>query len=370
MKKLLGILFAALLLAAVLPVVASAASSGTCGQNMTWVLDDDGKLSISGTGAMTSHPWTASEVKKVVIEEGVTNIGSSAFAGCSELTSVIIPENVVNIGDYAFQDCKKLAEITIPNGTIKLGEYVFYNCTALKDIQIADSVTSLGYSVFSGCSSLIEITLPKGLTTLLSADSHNYDSRGQFYGCYSLKRVIFPDDITSISYYSVPSSTSAQLIVRAGSTTATTLSKLTNGNSQKLTSLDSPDFRWKQTVDGDGNASLTITAYVGTDKQVSVPAIIDDAEVTALNDNFFKDNTTITRVSLPITLTSIGNYAFSGCTALQQVDLPDYLERIGNYAFQNCSRLDNVVLSEELTDLGAGAFTTAPALAPFACRAA
>ena len=97
MKKLLGVLFATLLIAALLPVVACAASSGTCGDNLTWALDDEGTLTISGTGEMwgysitsvsgsyiTTAPWGkhTANLKAIVIESGVTTIGDFAFCNC------------------------------------------------------------------------------------------------------------------------------------------------------------------------------------------------------------------------------------------------------------------------------------------------
>ena len=88
-----------------------AESSGTCGENLTWTLSDDGVLTISGTGAMTNYYgygdfalwyYTSSSIKSVVIEDGITRIGDFAFYECSSLTSVTIPNSVTSIGDYAF----------------------------------------------------------------------------------------------------------------------------------------------------------------------------------------------------------------------------------------------------------------------------
>lgn len=91
---------------------------GTCGENLTWVLDDEGTLTISGTDAMTNFafgesPWYRNAaIKNVVIEEGVTSIGDDAFDGCTELTSVAIPASVTAIGDLAFIDCNNLEDVT------------------------------------------------------------------------------------------------------------------------------------------------------------------------------------------------------------------------------------------------------------------
>ena len=122
-------------------------ASGTCGaegnngDNLTWILDDEGVLTISGTGAMASWNWKGSpwyankdKIESVVIEDGVTSIGANAFDGCSGLTSITIPSSVTSIGEHAFYGCSGLTSITIPN-----------------------SVTSIGTSAFSGCSGLTRV---------------------------------------------------------------------------------------------------------------------------------------------------------------------------------------------------------------------
>ena len=122
-------------------------ASGTCGaegnngDNLTWILDDEGVLTISGTGAMASWNWKGSpwyankdKIESVVIEDGVTSIGANAFDGCSGLTSITIPSSVTSIGEYTFYGCSGLTSITIPN-----------------------SVTSIGTSAFSGCSGLTRV---------------------------------------------------------------------------------------------------------------------------------------------------------------------------------------------------------------------
>ncbi len=101
---------------------------GTCGENMTWILDDEGTLTISGTGAMTNSvfgesPWYGNTaIKNVIIEEGVTSIGDDAFDGCTELTSVAIPDSVTAIGDLAFFECDSLTNVTYCGTSEQWGE--------------------------------------------------------------------------------------------------------------------------------------------------------------------------------------------------------------------------------------------------------
>lgn len=117
-KKLLSMVFVLFMLCAVMPVIANAATSGNCGangDNVTWTLDDEGTLTINGEGDMKDYtsypggsyaPWhdNCLSVKKVVIDQGVTHIGCSAFYGCIDLTSITIPGSVISIGERAFGD--------------------------------------------------------------------------------------------------------------------------------------------------------------------------------------------------------------------------------------------------------------------------
>ena len=182
---------------ALLPIMASADDSGTCGDNLTWSYIAATKtLSISGTGAMsynyTSCPWLSyrNNIQNVIIEYGVTYISVYAFQGCSGLTSVTIPNSVTSIGDYAFKDCKSLASITIPNSVASIGRGAFdgtgwynnqpdglmyigmvaykYKGTMPNNtfIQIKDGTTGIAGYAFDGCSGLTSISIPNSVTSI------------------------------------------------------------------------------------------------------------------------------------------------------------------------------------------------------------
>ncbi|MFR1848709.1 MAG: leucine-rich repeat domain-containing protein, partial [Hominilimicola sp.] len=148
-KRILSMMLALSMMVSFMPIIASAATSGTCGDNLTWKLDN-GTLTISGTGEMKNYsgnlnqsaPWHSNikSIKSVVIEKGVTNIGDYAFSWCNSLTSITIPNSVISIGRDAFDNCSSLTSITIPN-----------------------SITSIGYGAFEACSGLTSVTIPNSL---------------------------------------------------------------------------------------------------------------------------------------------------------------------------------------------------------------
>ena len=200
MKKvlvLLALLAAACGLLAFSAAAESAAASGICGENLTWTLDAAGTLTVSGTGAMEDYhfyndaPWYQSRdsIKAVVIENGVTTIGDSAFEDCSSLTSITIPEGVTTIGGRAFEDCTSLSSITIPEGITTIGDRAFDGCSSLTGITLPESVTAIGEDALSGCSSLTSITIPEGVTTI---------GGSAFWSCDSLTSINIPESVTTI----------------------------------------------------------------------------------------------------------------------------------------------------------------------------
>ena len=173
--------------------------SGSCGKNVNYELYDDYTLRIFGSGRMTNFdhisdyvgsnaPWDKG-IKSVVIEDGVTRIGSHAFQGCSSLTEVIIPNSVTSIGHEAFRDCWALAKIDIPNSVTSIGTAAFQSCISLAEVNLPNGLETIEYRVFFGCSSLTHINIPNSVTRI------EYQT---FYECTSLTEIIIPDSVTSI----------------------------------------------------------------------------------------------------------------------------------------------------------------------------
>lgn len=132
---------------------------------------------------------TAELSGQLIIGEGITHIGESAFCDCSGLTGITIPDSVTGIGGSAFRNCVSLTSITIPDGITGIGEYAFWNCGNLTSITIPDTVTSIEECAFSDCRSLTGITIPDSVTSI---------GEYAFFGCKKLKSITIPDGVVSI----------------------------------------------------------------------------------------------------------------------------------------------------------------------------
>ena len=147
---------------------AQAEQKGRCGENVEWRLNDEGTLTISGTGEMDSYtetgaPWKRSGVRKVIIEPGVTRIGALAFDGCGSLESVEIPETVTEIGKYAFRECTGLRNVLLPEGLRMIGRFAFDCCESLESVLIPASVEIIETDIFCGTDKAnLQVTVVEG----------------------------------------------------------------------------------------------------------------------------------------------------------------------------------------------------------------
>ncbi len=340
MKALRTWLLALFLMGCVLATPALAAdtvASGTCGaegDNLTWTLDSEGVLTISGTGAMkdfTAAPWynNKDSIKTVAIGNGVTNIGASAFYDCRKLTSVYISDSVTSIGNSAFGNCSSLTGIIIPNGVTNIGDSAFRNCSSLTSVTIPNGLTNVSDRMFYGCSSLSSITIPDSVVSI---------EEFAFYNCSSLSSLTLGHGVTSI-----------------GSDAFYNCSSLEDVN---ITDMDA----WCRIAFEDLCATPMYYAKnfcLNGEKVVSVAV---PQGVTVLEYTFygFKD---LIRVTLPDTLTGIGGYAFDGCSSLVSITIPDSVTSVGKQAFYGCSSLINITIGSGVTSIGDSAFYNCNSLA-------
>lgn len=182
----------------------TAVYNGTTG-SCTWTLyDSDGDgtedlLVIGGTEAMPDYnvsympPWDGyrENIKKLVVEEGVTGLGEYAFDKCANLKDVTLPSTLVIIGKLAFRRCESLNNVVIPSGVTEIGIGAFERCSSLVSVTFPDTLKNIRRNAFLECG-LVEIEIPEGLETI---------GDGAFIQCYSLQSVILPDTLITIEQY-------------------------------------------------------------------------------------------------------------------------------------------------------------------------
>ena len=284
---LFSCLIISLLLVFAFSITASAATiveSGSCGTNVTYTLDSDGLLTVSGTGEMKNNYWSpwGTEVKSVIISTGVTSIGNYAFEGCTGLTSITIPDSVTSIGNRAFYNCTELTSITIPDSVTSIGEGAFRGCTGLTSITIPDSVTSIGESAFYCCTGLTSVTIPDSVTSI---------GWNAFYGCTGLEKIEVASENTV--YHS------------SGNCLIATESK---------------------------------TLILGCKNSV----IPTDGSVTSIRNYAFEGCTGLTNITIPDSVTNIGGNAFYCCYYLKVTKAPFDIVKSGVFTSSQRSKLKNV----------------------------
>lgn len=173
-------------------------ASGDCSSqsnpdSVSWKLDSNGLLTISGKGYMNNYglslsktaPW-GTDIKSVVVESGVLNVGARSFYHCDKLTSVTLSESVDGIGNSAFEGCTSLRSIDLPDSLDYICDSLFKGCTALESVVIPEKVIDIRESAFAGCTNLTEVYFPDGLKDIKS---------GAFENCRKLKSVTIPDSV-------------------------------------------------------------------------------------------------------------------------------------------------------------------------------
>ena len=334
-KRLISAFVAICMIMVMIPVTVSAASSGACGDNVTWTLSDDGVLIISGSGPMIMDAdqdnWhdNTSSVKSIVINNGITSICAYAFYYHEALTSVTIPDSVTSIDKYAFSDCLSLTSVTIPNGVTTIGDEAFSRCYALTDATIGNSVTSIGNSAFFFCEALRSVTIGNSVTTI---GNRAFDS------CSSLTSVTIPDSVTSIG--------------AAAFNSCFSLTSITIPDS--VTSIGDRAFAYCE--------ALT-EIYVGENNA----CYSSDSQGVLFN----KEKTELIQApggyqgscSIPNTVTSIDDYAFQDCDKLTSVTIPDSVTSIGDDAFGSCNSLSEIFFCGDAPSIGFGAFSIVTATA-------
>lgn len=179
----------------------SSLSIGICGANATWLLDDNGVLTINGTGKLYDFEYTddcwlsqAESIKEVVVEEGITYLGDFAFYNCENMTKVTLPSTVKKIGEGAFW-YSGIEELTIPDSVTSVGQLVFGECPNLTTVKFGTGLKSTSEFMFAGCQNLVSVNLGTKVQTL---------AEYTFVDCYSLEKLTIPKSVTLIEDYAIP----------------------------------------------------------------------------------------------------------------------------------------------------------------------
>lgn len=290
-----------------LPIVANAETSvsGTCGDDLTWVLDDEGTLTISGTGDMedwsapNASPWAEyrQNIKTVILKEGITHIGDYSFSHCTELSSILFAESLESIGSQAFFYCSNLTNISLGTNIVKIGTYAFSYTGYYKDKSNWDNdVLYMGEFLLAADSNISGTCIVKEGTKCIEELA--------FFTCRNLNTIIMPESLETIEYEAFgycENLTEVQL-----SNNLKTIDNVCFFNCVKLSSITIPH------------------------------------SVTYLGSSSFKECHSLKSVHLSNAINNVEKYTFENCVSLKSIKIYNNTKNILYGAFKNCSNLTDI----------------------------
>lgn len=348
--KLLILASLLVLFIGVIPSVYAAdiVASGYCGgegdgTNLTWTLDSEGVLTISGTGKMKDYtsknaPWqeNGTDIKSIVFSSGTTYIGNYAFYRCtSESFAISFPDTLESIGKYAFYKTALSGELVFPQQLKSIGTSAYEMCNNITGIRFwGNQMSLIGDRAFMNCSGLKQLQISNGLLQI---------GEYAFAECKNLTGdLIIPDSVTTIGSWAFQNCTGLN-------------GTLTLGTGLKY--IESAAFRSchftgeliiPQNITGIGSDAFTGCKFSGV-------LLIPDSVTRIGSFAFFKCDA-LSEVYIPEGVSSVSEGAFRECTLLRKVHLPKELRKIGNSAFLQCSNLEEIVVPDSVTSIGKKAF--------------
>ena len=333
--------------------VSDAVASGTCGEDVTWELDEDGTLTISGTGEMTSAPWrydeyASLEIKAVIIEEGVTSICSNAFRDCESLTSVTFPaaiaplslhaesdgadlsRTLTTIGNHAFHNCFSLTQIVLPPNLQSIGDSAFYSCIGLTDILFTGDAPDFGYTCFWQVDATVWFPADNETWTGDAFDHH---------GETNILWASYDSDVVEAK-----GGAWGQNIVWAFDEATGTLTFTGSGDMDSTESFSYYPWYYfsdeiTDVVIGEGITNVPQYAFYTYPNLESVTL---GGDVKTLEPLAFMECYSLTRIQLPEGLQTIGHNCFSS-SGLTEIQIPASVTSIGSSAFSETALTSLVI---------------------------
>lgn len=382
-KRLLAWVLSFALALSLLPVgvlaAGSTVASGTCGDNLTWVLDSEGTLTISGEGWMDNYneqdffhgvhaPWSAhrEQIESVIIEPGVTSIGAYSFFNCDNLSDVSIAVSVTRINKGAFESCNSLSDVTIPSEVTVIETSAFAG-TNLSSIVIPDKVTYLGMYVFSG-SKITSISLPKSIYLVdglslenmelenISVDDENeyYCSKdGVLYNKAMSSIIKYPQAKSGVAFTIPESVETIDYCAFEGCKSLTKVIIPENVSLIEFSAFEGCENLRELTIPK-GVKSIGSSAFEGCK---SLTEIIIPGGVSSIEHSVFEGCENLTELTIPESVETIGYHAFDGCRNLTEIAIPKGVSRIDGSAFEDCANLKSIVIPEGVSIIDYGTFS-------------
>jgi len=327
-------------------------------------IPEDSKL--EGIG---EYAFNSSGIDGIYLPDSITYIGQQAFHSCKGLTNVVLPAALKALSSMVFRYCGNLQSVTMQEGLEEIGNSAFNYCNSLISVTIPDSVTVTGSSVFSSCPALEEVLMTEN-SQLKSIGNYS------FYGCTSLKRVIFGPLVETFGTENINSKGED---VRNLITNCTALEEVKMPDAL----VDIPEGVFKgcaslktvnlpascSTIAKDafnGCSAITELTLFASLTSIGANAFANCTGLTTVNvesgcgllriaDGAFENTTALSGVALPSTVTHIGNRAFMN-SGIAEAPIPTSLTKIGDYAFYGCANLTSVGIPSTVTGIGAYAF--------------
>lgn len=316
-----------------------------------------GLTSVTVPNSVTSIAYWAfrkcTGLTSITIPDSVKSIGYHAFCGCTSLTSVTIPGSVTSIGEDAFSECTGLTSVTISDGVTSIGFRAFLGCTNLTSVTIPNSVTSIGGLCFSDCTSLTSVTISDSVTSIghgAFSDTLWYSAKpdGLIYINkvlyeYKHKEIILSNatiDLSNVAMEIMPGNTTIDIIPGTVSISAFVFAGCIG-----LTNITIPD---SVTSIGEGAFSGTSWYSAKPDGLVYINKVLYEYKGTMPSN---------TKIDIIPGTISISDYAFYDCTGLTSITIPNSVTNIGSSAFSDCTGLTSITLPDSVTSIGAEAFS-------------